>query len=85
MQGPSIPLTFFPGCKKMLLSCRGFSVHFDWAWVSSLLIEFYLFRREQKKYCLTGPAPPPCSPEEGERPGATSRRASFQACVNKLQ
>lgn len=62
-----------------------FRALFDWALVSSFLIEFYLFRREQKKYCLTGPAPPPCSSEEGERPGAISRRASsFQACVNKL-
>jgi hypothetical protein len=37
-----------------------------------------LFRREQKKYCLTGSAPPPCTAEERERPGAASPRASFQ-------
>lgn len=84
MWGPSILLTV-SGRKKMLLSCKGFSrALFDWASVSSFLIEFYLSRREQKKYCLTGPAPPPCSSEEGERPEAISRRASFQACVNKL-
>lgn len=85
MQGSSISMDCLWMQKDVALLQGFFRALSGWAWVSSFLIEFYLFRREQEKYCLTGPAPPLCNPEEGERPGIASPRAFFQACVNKLR
>lgn len=50
---------------EVSLSCRASFRRSGWAWVSPLLIEFRVCRREQKKYCSTLPGPSPRSAAEG--------------------